>query len=201
MATGAAEMPGSESAVPTRDGSVADGGAPGNIDKIRDIIFGAHIQEYDRQFARLESRIAKETEDTKAEIARRVDTLENFIRNELQILGDRFAAEREERKTAVRSLSTQLTESAAAAECRTVQLQDQTAEANRAIRHQVLELSTNLSEQVRKKHQELLAVVEHRFQELRQSKTDRAALAGILGEMAMRINAELTFLNGEGPPN
>jgi hypothetical protein len=43
-------------------------------------------------------------------------------------------------------------------------------------------------------------VVEHRFQELRQSKTDRAALAGILGEMAMRINAELTFLNGEGPP-
>jgi hypothetical protein len=200
MATGAAQAPGSESADPTLDGSIADPRAPGNIDKIRDILFGAQIKEYHRQFVRLESRIATETENLRAEIARRSDTLENFIRNEIQILGERLTAERDDRKTAIHSLTTQLSESAEGAERRRAQLQDQTAETDRAIRHQLLELSTTVSEQVRQKHQELLTIVEDRFHELRQSKTDRAALAGILGEMSIRINAELALLDGEGPP-
>ena len=34
-----------------------DGASGGSVDKIRDILFGAQMREYDRRFARLEDRL------------------------------------------------------------------------------------------------------------------------------------------------
>ena len=39
----------------------------GNLDKVRDLIFGGQMRDYDRKFARLEERLAKETADLRDE--------------------------------------------------------------------------------------------------------------------------------------
>ena len=40
-----------------------EGEGPGNVDKIRDILFGSQMRDYDSRFSRFEERLLKETID------------------------------------------------------------------------------------------------------------------------------------------
>ena len=55
---------------------------PDNVEKIRDIIFGGQMRDYDRRFSRLEERVLKETSDLRSEITRRLQELEDFAKQE-----------------------------------------------------------------------------------------------------------------------
>ena len=46
----------------------------------------------------------------------------------------------------------------------------------------------NLTEAMRTHHEDLTGHIEKRFQELRHGKTDRAALASLFNEVALRLN-------------
>src|SRR5262245_8356625 len=61
-------------------GTAADGGA--SIDKVRDILFGSHLREFERRFIRLEERLVKETNDLKEDVRSRLEALEAFARSE-----------------------------------------------------------------------------------------------------------------------
>ena len=52
----------------------------GNVDKIRDILFGNQMREYDSRFARLEETLLKESSDLKESVRKRIDTLESFFK-------------------------------------------------------------------------------------------------------------------------
>ena len=55
------------------------------------------------------------------------------------------------------------------------------------IRNDLLQQSKELTDAIRSKGEELIALLEHRSQELQHSKTDRAALAGLFNEVALRL--------------
>lgn len=55
----------------------------GNIDKIRDILFGAHIRDFEKRMARVEERLMKESSDLREELRRRFDSLESFTKRKL----------------------------------------------------------------------------------------------------------------------
>src|ERR671917_1688161 len=48
--------------------SKADGAGGANIDQLREIIFGGQMREYEKRFARMEERVAKELTDVREEI-------------------------------------------------------------------------------------------------------------------------------------
>ena len=50
----------------------------GNLEKVRDILFGHQMREVDRRFVRLEERIIKETRDLRDDMKRRLDALEAY---------------------------------------------------------------------------------------------------------------------------
>lgn len=54
----------------------SDLGSGASLDKVRDILFGVQVREFERRFARLEERLVNETNDLKEEIARRMDALD-----------------------------------------------------------------------------------------------------------------------------
>jgi hypothetical protein len=54
----------------------SDLGGGASLDKVRDILFGVQVREFERRFARLEERLVKETNDLKEEITRRMDALD-----------------------------------------------------------------------------------------------------------------------------
>ena len=75
----------------------ADGAAGGNLDKVRDLLFGGQMRDYDRKFARLEERLVKETADLREEVKRRLSALETYMKAELESQSDRIRAEQEGR--------------------------------------------------------------------------------------------------------
>src|SRR6266511_3077010 len=79
--------------------------SPGNVDKIRDILFGTQMRDYEARFARLEETLLKEATDLKDSTRKRFDALESYLRRELESLESRLKTEREERAETLRQLS------------------------------------------------------------------------------------------------
>lgn len=198
----------------------------GNLDKIRSILFGAQSREFERRFSKLDESLARETADIRHEMRSRMDALEATMRRELEALGDRLKAEEHERTANVRDMTAQLKETnrslsdkikseqsdradaltelsgelqstASAIDRRIGQLDDQTTKASRELRDQLAEQGRRASEDLRNKSEEIWAALSKAVQELRHEKTDRAALAALLTEVAMRLNDEFKLPSGE----
>jgi hypothetical protein len=65
---------------PARPRTLSTDQTPGNVDKIRDILFGSQMREYETRFSRLEESLLKESQDLKETTRRRFDTLEAYIK-------------------------------------------------------------------------------------------------------------------------
>src|SRR5579863_8969892 len=72
-------------------------GGAGNVDKIRDILFGSQMRDYETRFARLEEALVKETAEIRESHRRRLDQLEQHIKHEFEALEARIKSERDER--------------------------------------------------------------------------------------------------------
>lgn len=169
----------------------AEGGGGANLEKIRDILFGAQVQDFEKRFARLEERLLKETSDARAETKRHFETLESFIRKEIEALGDRLKAEQGERSDAVKEVSKELRDTARNLDKRIAQLDELTSRNQRELRQQVLDQSKALTEEIRARNRETTAALSKEIGVLRSGKTDRTALAGLLTDLAARLTNDL----------
>jgi DNA anti-recombination protein RmuC len=174
----------------------AEHGSANNIDKIRDIIFGAQMRDYDKRFVRLEERLLKEAADLRDDTRRRFDTLETYIKNELAALAERLKADAHRRDELNDDLGRQLQETARGIERKLAHLDEQNDQAQRELRQQLLDQSKRLNDEIRQKYDELTAALAREASELRHDKTDRAALADLFTELAMRLNNQF-HLPGE----
>src|SRR5688572_33093190 len=69
----------------------------GNIDKVRDILFGGQMRDYERRFNRLDERLLQESADLREDVRKRISALEQFVKQETESLADRINAEHDER--------------------------------------------------------------------------------------------------------
>jgi hypothetical protein len=162
----------------------------GNIDRIRDILFGSHMRDYDSRFARLEQTLQKESAEVRDNTRRTIERLEAYVRLELDSLNARFRTERDERGTSVSQLSRDVKELGESVSKRITEVDDRAAGTHHDLREQLLQSGRDITEHIQAKHQEVATLLEQRFQELRKDKTDRAALASLFSEVAMRLNNE-----------
>ena len=88
-------------------------------------------------------------------------------------------------------LSREARENAKAFEKKTGQLDDQIGKVQRESRQQILELQQTVSDDLGARIQDVLSRLSRESAELRADKTDRATLAALLTEMAMRLNNEV----------
>ena len=70
--------------------STEDNGQNGNLEKIRDILFGAQVRDHDRRFSTLEQNLVKEAAALRAELTKRFDALEAFMQQEVAVLSERL---------------------------------------------------------------------------------------------------------------
>jgi len=159
--------------------AAAEQAGAGNVEKIRDILFGPQMRDYEHRFARLEETLMKESADLRESTRKRFDALETYIRKEFEALESRLKSERDERGNLGDVLVKRIGE-----------LHDQTSAAQRDLRGAILEQSKDLREEMERRHLEISATLERRFQELRKDKTDRAALAALFNEVALRLSDE-----------
>jgi hypothetical protein len=171
--------------------------ASGNLDKIRDILFGAQARDYERKFATLEEQLLKESADLRNDLKRRFDSLELYIKKEVEAITERVNTEQTGRVDALKDLSGELKDLAKGIGKKTSQLEEQASKAQRDILQQILDQSKNLSEEIHAHHKELSAAQNQAVQQLRTEKTDRAALAALFMEASMRLNNEFKTPDGK----
>jgi hypothetical protein len=142
---------------------------PESLDKVRDILFGGQMRAVESRLQGLEERLRQENEVLRADFAKQSEALDAFIRSEVQILGERLAAERTRRGEELKSLAAEIKESVRSATLADAELRDQ------------------------------LLLLSERLGALDSAKTDRAALAGLLTDMAARLTGSAAHSGKNGP--
>ena len=77
---------------------------------------------------------------------------------------------------------------AKALDTKLTQFDTQATQAQRELREQLLDQSKSLSEEIRRKHDEVSSVLDRQVKELNHEKTDRASLSALFTEVALRLN-------------
>jgi len=162
-----------------------------NVDKIRDILFGSQMRDYDKRFVRLEERLAKASDALRDDLKKRFDSLEAFVQQEVESLHQRLRTEKSERVETLKELTRETRESSRALENRLSQLDEHLVAAQGDLRARILDQSKALLNEIQKSHSEMESTLEREAETLRNDKTDRATLADLLTEMALRLKGEL----------
>ncbi|RLL54759.1 hypothetical protein D8Y20_02990 [Mariprofundus sp. EBB-1] len=162
----------------------------GNVDQIRDIIFGSQMRDYESRFQRLEERLLNELTTVRNETSTRVDALESYMRNEMDALNSRQSKERDERESDDKELSEELKQLSKELLKKLSQLDDSVTNQNRELRDQLLNQSKSLSTEIHSTREQLNNALVQATNELQHNKTDRASLAELLSEMALRLKDE-----------
>ena len=180
--------------------AASQGEAPtaGNVDKIRDILFGSQMKDYESRFRRLEESLMNQTAEIRETTRQRVDAFETYVKKELETVQARLKAEREERLDGARQHSRELKELTEALQQKLRDLEDRSTEGERGLRDQILQQSKDLLNEMRARQNEITALLERRSEELASTKTDRTMLAALFTEAAMRLNDEFRMPGTEG---
>jgi len=162
-----------------------------NVDKIRDILFGSNMREYEKRFSRLEERLTKSSDALRDDLKKRFDTLESYVREEMESNNQRLKAEKTERNEGLKELTRETRDSSKSLEKKLSQLEEQLTSAQADLRSRILDQSKSLSNQIQKTKDDLEAALDREAETLRTDKTDRAQLADLFTELSLRLKDEL----------
>ena len=83
-----------------------------NVDKIRDILFGSQMRDYEKRFMRLEDTVTKAIETLREDMTKRFDTLSNYMKEEADSLSQRVKAEKAERSESHKEIAREMKDGA-----------------------------------------------------------------------------------------
>lgn len=162
----------------------------GNVDRIRNILFGSQMRDYDARFQKLEERLASEAGELRSELQRQLHALEAFMKGEVESMTNRVKTEQSERAQAVGRLTHEIMETAKGLEMKLNNLDSQAAKDIRDLREQLLEQSKALSAEMKEKHDQMKGHLDREAGQIRDAMTGREALAEMLSEVALRLKNE-----------
>ena len=191
------EKPQMSAAEQTDSNSQVLRGGAGNVDKIRDILFGTQMRDYESRFNRLEETLIKETLEIRDTNRKKFEQLEAFVRKEFEAVQTRIKAERDVRTETASQMARELKDLTDALSRRIRDLDDRGTTTERDLRNDLLQQTRDLTEEIRARHEELSAVLDRRVHELRDGKTDRATLASLFTEVALRLNDQFQIPGSE----
>jgi methyl-accepting chemotaxis protein len=169
------------------------------IDRIRDVLFGSQMRDYDNRLQRLDERLAREAAEARADLQKRLEALENALKGEVESVSNHLNAERLERRVAIEKLARGLAETARALDLKLRKLDEQAAREIHNLRRQLLEQTKVLSEEIQEtaeKQEQMEADLNRETAQLRGAMTGREAMAEMLSEVALRKRQR----NGFHPP-
>ncbi len=176
--------------------ALAAGGLPSaegvSVDKIRDLLFGSQMQDYDRRFGGLEERFQQRIKEVENEATRTYTGLEAATKKQLESLASQLREEKEVRSDAEKQIERGLREQVQGLEKRVGQLSEHLAQVERDFADRLAQESQTLRDEIRRRNDELRNTIERMFGELSNVKTDRNLLAGLFVEIAKCLNQDLS---------
>lgn len=170
--------------------SGTDVGGSGNLDKVREILFGSQIQEYEKRFNRLEERLGKECASLRDDTRKRLDYIETYIKQEIESLAETVKKQQAAQEQALKELEQETKNQTDTINQKISDIDQQASRSASDLRQQILEQSKNLDDELRQKVAEMLAVIERESLELRTDKANRSTLSNMFAEIAIRLRSE-----------
>ena len=161
-----------------------------SVDKIREIIFGNQMQDYDKRFARLEDGLEKKLLELSDATRKRLDSIEAFIKKEIEALSDRLKNEQAVHDAATKKISKEFKDSSRLLSKNIEQLEEKQSKDTRELRQQVLDASKELAHDIADKQAEASQALKRAFNELNEDKVARTTLSELLMELAVRTSNE-----------
>jgi chromosome segregation ATPase len=172
-----------------------DGPLPGGevvgVDKIRDLLFGNQMQDYDRRFSKLEERFLQRFKDIESETARGLSAIELNARKQEESAASQFREEKDSRADADKEIERTLREQNQALEKRVRSMSDQLSQLERDTTNRLTQEVQALREEIKRKNEDMQEMVERMCSELSNVKTDRNLLAGLFVEVAKCLNQDM----------
>lgn len=178
-------------------GTTAAADAPG-VDKIRELLFGNQMQDYDRRFSVLEDRFQQKLRDLETESTRSLGSMEASIKKQIETIASQVRQEQDLRAEADKELGRGLREQIQALEKRLGQVSDQLATLERGFTERLGHESQTLRDEIRRRNEDARSTIERMFSELSNVKTDRNLLAGLFVEIARCLNQDVAPQNANG---
>ena len=160
----------------------------GNVDKIRDILFGRQMVDYDGRFAKLEEKLNREAAALRDEVRSRMDTLDGYVRQEIETLTRKLETEKRERIDAVGDITREVRTDRERFAQRVDEIGSGTEDDVRNVRQQLLDEASRIRESLQSKADDLVRALDQHVDTLQDQKADRRALAAMLADVAARLH-------------
>jgi len=163
-------------------------GNVGNVDKIRDILFGSQQRDYEKRFKRLEDRFSKDNMHLRDDMVQRIKSLEELINGEVDSLGERLNTERQERSSDVQNLQNELNLVKNELNNRLAQLDEQFSKDLKQFRQQTHNKFKELTTHMQQTNENLSMTFKQDVAQLQEEKVNRSDLASFFSEFSLRLN-------------
>lgn len=150
-----------------------------SVDKIRDIIFGGQMREYEARFSAVENRLIKESSRLRQDMEDRMNALENLVLREFEALSNKLQLEKKERNESLLTVETLLKKSDDLLNQRLGDVENKNLEEVRKLRTQEYEDIKSLRNSLLDLREELSSQIEREINLLRKSKVDKAGIAAL----------------------
>jgi chromosome segregation ATPase len=174
---------------PTGNGQTSGPDVVG-VDKIRDLLFGNQMQDYDRRFSKLEERFLLRFKDIESETARNLSAQDSNSKKQVESLASQLREEKDLRADADKELERSMREQNQSLEKRLRTMSDQVSQLERDFGDRLAREVQSLHEEVKRRNDEIHHTIEKMFAELSNVKTDRNLLAGLFVEVAKCLNQD-----------
>ena len=187
---------------PETAAQLGNGGEVVGVDKIRELLFGNQMQDYDRRFSKLEERFLQRFKDVESETSRNLSAFESNSKKQVDSLVGQLREEKDVRADGDKELERTLREHSQATEKRLRAVSDQLSQLERDIADRLTQEAQALREEIKRKNEDLHHAIENMFSELSNVKTDRNLLAGLFVEVAKCLNQDASnAVRGIEPPS
>ena len=161
-----------------------------NVDKIRDILFGNQMRDFDKKFNQLEDRISAELTSLRKENSLQMESLQTFIEGEIEILSNKLSAEESSRIEEMDDLDSELKKSARQLDKKIADLSKALDTQSRDINQKMLKQSQDFNSELKSQIEQTRKRMDDYKQELASTKTDKSVLAEMFNSLALQINAD-----------
>lgn len=159
----------------------------GDIEKVRDILFGKYVASFEQRFAELESRLEADVDQLKQKLIEKMANMDSAVNDSLARLDKQILQEKSARDVELHTLQNSLHEAEATLQSAIVSMEDQGNQDLAAVKASLEESHQDLMDRALANQSELTAQIDQQKEDLQNDKVGRQSLALMLDEVAIKL--------------
>ena len=159
----------------------------GDIEKVRDILFGKYVASFEERFEVLESRLEQNVEQLTERLTSKIQLLDGVVSKTVEEINERISQENETRSDQIGDMQKMLDEAQAGLQHSISVVEDQSGQELNALKASLNEAQQEFLSNLAVVQKELSNKASLYNDELKKDKVSRDSLALLLDEVAIKL--------------